>query len=260
VIIGVAGCFGSEMPGFHSAGFTVNGRLLLDAGSVTSTLTWKQQLALTEVCVSHMHLDHVKELAFLIDNRAGVAPHPLVVTGAAPVIADLKRHLFNDNIWPDFTRIPSRKAPALTYRVIPEGSYSRVCGLSVKPVPVNHPVYATGFILREPGASVLYSGDTGPTEAIWKAARRLPDLKAVIVECSFPNALEQVALSSGHLTPALLARELERLGRPGVPVYLYHMKPLHLAEIARELAELNRPVDMLRQGRTYTFSAREVRT
>jgi len=260
VIVEVAGCFGSEMPGFHSAGFTVNRRLLIDAGSATSTLTWKQQLDLTEVCVSHIHLDHVKELAFLVDNRAGVATNPLVVTGTKQVIADLRRDLFNDRIWPDFTRIPTRKAPALAYRVIPEGAYSRVCGLSVKPVQVNHPVSATGFILREPGTSILYSGDTGPTEAIWKAARRLPDLTAVIVECSFPNAMEKVALASGHLTPALLELELDRLGRPGVPVYLFHMKPLHLADIARELAQLSRPVDMLRQGRTYTFSAREVRS
>jgi len=260
VIVEVTGCFGSEMPGFHSAGFIVNGRLLLDAGSATSTLTWQQQLELTEVCISHTHLDHVKELAFLVDNRAGVATRPLVVTGTEQVIADLRHGLFNDRIWPDFTRIPTRAAPALVYRVIPEGSYSRVCGLSVKPVRVNHPVFATGFILREPGTSIIYSGDTGPTEAIWKAARRLPDLQAVIVECSFPNALEEVALASGHLTPALLERELERLGRPEVPVYLYHMKPLHLADIARELAEMSRPVDMLCQGRRYTFSAREVRT
>lgn len=254
MIVRVAGCYGSEMPGFHSAGFLVNGGLLLEAGTATSTLTWEEQTAVTDVCVSHIHLDHVKELAFLLDNRAGRARQPLVVSGIAEVVAGLRRHLFNDRLWPDFTRIPSRREPALAYRVIPEGRYSRVGGLSVKPVRVNHPVPATGFILREPGTSVLYTGDTGPTSAIWKAARRLRDLKAVIVECSFPCGLEDLALASGHLTPALLERELDLGGRPEVPVYLYHMKPLHLPAIAAELAGMRRRVEMLQQGRTYTFS------
>jgi len=254
VIFKVCGCFGSELPGYHSTGLLVNQRLLLEAGTVTSVLTWEEQLGITEVCVSHPHLDHVKELAFLIDNRIGRTVRPLVVTGVAAAIDGLRRHLFNDRIWPDFTRLPSRREPALAYRVIPEGRFSRVAGLSLKPIAVNHPGTATGFILREPGTSILYTGDTGPTTAIWKAARSLRDLKAVIVECSFPSIMKSLAISSGHLTPALLERELELLARPEIPIYLYHMKPLHIAAIAEELEGLSRRVKMLHQGRTYTFS------
>lgn len=253
MIITVCGCFGSELPECRSTGFLVNGRLLLDAGTVTSVLSWEEQLEVSEVCVSHIHLDHVKELAFLIDNRAGLTARPLVVSGIAEVIDQLRRYLFNDRIWPDFTRIPSRREPVLAYRVIPESRFSRIAGLSVKPVRVNHPVAATGYILREPGTSILYTGDTGPGAAIWKSARALRDLKAVIVECSFPNDLERVAVASGHLTPALLERELALFGRPDIPVYLFHMKPLHLAAIAEEISDLSPRVEMLHQGRTYAF-------
>jgi cAMP phosphodiesterase len=254
VIFRVFGCFGSELPGYHSAGFLVNGSLLLEAGTVTSVLALEEQLALSEVCVSHLHLDHIKELAFLVDNRVGRTPRPLVVTGVAEVVDGLRRHLFNDRIWPDFTRIPSRRQPALAYRVIPGGRFSRFAGLAVKPVLVSHPTPAAGLVLREPGTSVLYTGDTGPTAAIWKTARALRDLKAVIVECSFPNGMEGIALDSGHLTPALLDRELALLDRPETPVFVYHMKPLYLEAIAEELAGLSRRVEMLCQGRTYTFS------
>ena len=253
MIFKVLGCFGSELPGYRCPGFLVNGRLLLEAGTATSVLTWHEQLEISDVCVTHVHLDHVKDLAFLVDNRLGHAPRPLVVAGTAEVIDSLRRDLFNGRIWPDFSRIPSRRRPSVVYRVIPEGRYARVAGLSIKPVRVHHPVAATAYILREPGASILYTGDTGPTAAVWRAARALRDLTAVIAECSFPSAMESLAAASGHLTPSLLARELEQLGRPEVPVYIYHMKPPHVEAIAEELAGLGGRLEMLHQGRTYTL-------
>ena len=257
MILRVLGCFGSELPGYRCPGFIVNGRLLLEAGTATSALGWQEQLEISDVCVSHVHLDHVKELAFLADNRLGRAPRPLVITGTAEVVRCLQRDLFNDRIWPDFSRIPSRRRPTVVYRVIPEGRYARVAGLSIKPVRVEHPVPATAYILREAGAAVVYTGDTGPTAAVWKAARGLRDLAAVIAECSFPSEMESLAEASGHLTPSLLMRELERLGRPEVPVYIHHMKPLYVEAIARELSGLDHRIEMLHQGRTYSLVRKE---
>jgi cAMP phosphodiesterase len=255
VIIKAGGCYGSELPGYHSAGFLVNGRVLLEGGTVTSTFTMDEQLAITDVLVSHTHLDHIKELAFLADNRAGRSARPFVVTGVRPIVEGVRRGLFNDRLWPDFSRIPSRTKPTVAYRVIAPGRYARVGGLDVKPVAVEHAADATGYILREPGVSVVYTGDTGPTRAIWKAARALPDLKAVIVEASFPNGMEDVAIASGHLTPALLDEQLDLLGRPEVAVYVVHMKPLYLEQILAELrGAMRHQVQTVHQGRTYTIS------
>ena len=50
------------------------------------------------------------------------------------------------------------------------------------------------------------------------------NLKAVITEASFPNSEEALARISGHLTPSLLGKELEKLKRD-VPVYIYGPKP-----------------------------------
>ena len=58
------------------------------------------------------------------------------------------------------------------------------------------------------------------------------------METSFPNEMESLAEQSGHLTPKLLLKELELLDRPEVPVYLFHMKPLHLDKISREVEEI----------------------
>jgi ribonuclease BN (tRNA processing enzyme) len=254
MIFKVLGCYGGELPGFRCPGFLVNKNLLLEAGTATSALSLEEQLAISAVCVSHLHLDHVKELPFLVENRAVRAAAPLIVAATARIVAGLRRDLFNGRLWPDFSRIPTRRAPALVYRTLPEGRFSRVAGLSIRPVRVSHTVDATGYILREPGVSILFTGDTGPTTEVWRTARRLRDLRTVIVECSFPSGMEALAAASGHLTPKLLERELELLGRPRVPVRLCHMKPLHLAAIAGELAGLGRRTTLLKQGRTYTFS------
>jgi len=161
MIFKVLGCFGSELPGYRCPGFLVNGRLLLEAGTATSVLTWHEQLEVSDVCVTHVHLDHVKDLAFLVDNRLGHAPRPLVVAGTAEVIDSLRRDLFNGRIWPDFSRIPSRRRPSVVYRVIPEaatrGSPGSRSNRSGSPPGGRHCVHPA-----RARASILYTGDTAP--------------------------------------------------------------------------------------------------
>jgi cAMP phosphodiesterase len=254
VIIKVGGCFGSESLGFHSVGFLVNGSLLLEGGTVTSTFSLEEQKAIEDIIISHIHLDHTKELFFLVDNLAPLNARTITFSGVDSVVEGVRRHLFNEQLWPDFTRLPNESKPVLRFQIIPENVFTRIGGLEVKPVPVNHPVPATGYILKEPGCAVVYTGDTGSTRRIWEEARREEELKAVLVETSFPDEMEELAEKSGHLTPKLLLKELELLDRPEVPVYLFHMKPLHLDKITREVKEITKfNVQLLEQKRTYTF-------
>jgi hypothetical protein len=64
-------------------------------------------------------------------------------------------------------------------------------------------------------------------------------LKAAFIETSFPDELADVAVASRHLTPALLAREFHKIGRPDVPLYVYHLKPRWRDVIERQLAQLD---------------------
>ena len=93
-------------------------------------------------------------------------------------------------------------------------------------------------MIREGPSSILYSGDTCTTDAIWATARREPTLKAAFIETSFPDEMVDVALASRHLTPSMLAREIQKLARPNVPVYVYHLKPRLQAAIERQLRDL----------------------
>jgi hypothetical protein len=75
----------------------------------------------------------------------------------------------------------------------------------------------------------------------------------VITETSFPNELQELANVSGHLTPATLGPEIEKL-KKDVPVYLYGFKPKHLARIERQVKALKRKhLHVLVQGKTYKF-------
>jgi hypothetical protein len=76
------------------------------------------------------------------------------------------------------------------------------------------------------------------------------EVRATVVETAFPDRLEPLARASGHLTPALLERELEKM--PDGPVWVYHVKPAFYEETAQQLARLGSRVQIMRQDQTYT--------
>ncbi len=73
-------------------------------------------------------------------------------------------------------------------------------------------------------------------------------MKAIFVECSFPDGMTDIAEVSRHLTPTSLKREMAKFP-DGVPVHLYHMKPPTLEALAAEVAALGCPnVAILKDG------------
>ena len=237
----------------HFPSFLLNERLLVDAGAATARLSLGEQLGIETVLLTHIHLDHVKDLAFLADNIFGLRPVALQVCSIEAVLKQLREHLFNDVLWPDFTRIPSAEAPTLKFRALPEGQPTGLGAWRVTPVRLNHLVDCTAFFIEHDGRTLLHVGDTGPTQAVWERARAVPELRAVIVEATFPNRLQDLADISGHLTPASLEAELQKLDRP-IPLFVYHLKPQFAEEIAEELRALPdlSPV-VLEAGKTYWF-------
>ncbi len=251
--IRVLGAHGGSSPLHRQTSFLVNGTVCLDAGSLTDALSLEEQARVRAVLVTHAHMDHVASLPFLVENVFGRNGSPLEIVAPEEVLAALRAHLFNDALWPDFSRLPNDAVPAVSFRAIPTGSPCRVAGLVATAVPVAHVVPTCGYILEDDGACVVFSGDTGPTEALWQAARARSDVKGFFVECSFPNTLQHLADVSRHLTPATLSREIQKLPS-GVPIYLYHMKPPTLERLRAEVAALgNGRVSLLADGDELTF-------
>ena len=252
--IKVLGAFGSEGLGQRPSAFLVNDRTLVDAGSVTGALTVDEQVEIEHALLSHSHLDHVVGLAFLTDTLASArAPRAVTAMSVEPVIEALRSHAFNNVLWPDFSTIPSPETPVLRFRALAEETEQRVGELWVTPVPVDHTVATVGFIIHDGEVGFIYSGDTGPTARLWRSARGLRGLKALIIECAFPSRLDGLATASGHLTPALMQRELDKI-TPDLPIWVFHIKPQFYQETAEELARIDPSrIQILEQGKTYTL-------
>jgi 3',5'-cyclic-nucleotide phosphodiesterase len=240
----VVGCHGGETPKHRTSGFVLrSGRrtIAIDAGGLTSGLTLKEQSALDAVLVSHGHMDHLKDLATLADNRCQNNAPPLVIAGVKQTIAILKKHFFNNLLWPDFSKIPSAEQPTIVYQELAPEKVTQIAGFEVRAIMVSHTIDSCAFLVRRPGGggSIAYSGDTGPTDRLWEVLNEAKDLRAMLMEVSFPNEQQKLATVSGHHTPATLGPEMLKLARhKEVPMLLYHIKPTFQRTVERQLAKI----------------------
>src|SRR5262249_27556761 len=144
----VIGCHGGETPKHRTSSFVLDGTLAIDAGALTSGLDLRAQCRLEACLVSHAHLDHIRDLATLSDNRCQNQCPPLVVAANRATIDALRAHFFNDLLWPDFSRIPSPENPTIRFVELPPEEPVEIAGRRVRAVPVTHTIDASGFIIE----------------------------------------------------------------------------------------------------------------
>ena len=258
----VLGCYGSEFVStdaagrkilYNTSGFLVNESLVIDAGTVSASLSLDELRKLRHVLLSHIHFDHIKGLPFLAEMVIGQIPQPIKIHSLDEILSDLHNHLLNGKVWPDFTKLPNASQPTFQLSELEVEMNRSIGDLEVIPVRVNHIVPTIGFIIQDSTGAVLYSGDTHETKRIWEVASKITRLKAAIIETSFPNDFRELAVMSGHLTPELLAKEFAKLGRPDIPLYIFHMKPQYVEHLRKEIMDLKIPnVQLLEDGKTFT--------
>ena len=243
----ILGSAGAELPGFRPPAYMIDDALLLDAGTIGAALGEDEQAAIRDILVTHSHLDHIRAIPPLADNRVMRTPvEPVTVAGSRETLSSLRDHLLNGVLWPDFSRLPSAASPVLRYREITPGVEERFGPYTVTAWPVHHSVPAVGYVVRDARTALLYTGDTGPTDRIWEAA---DGVAAMIVEVSFPNAMDGIARTTRHLTPRMLAGELAKIGTLPPKILVTHPKPQYFGRIAAELGELAIPgLALLRDG------------
>jgi ribonuclease BN (tRNA processing enzyme) len=237
-------------PQFLSS-YLVGEAIAIDAGSVGLQADLELQRRVRHVFLTHAHLDHVASLPLLVENTYAPGPDCLEVLASADTLAQVRGDLFNDRTWPDFFRLSTRDDAFVTStRLEPLVTIERA-GCRITPIPVSHSCETLAMVVDDGSSCVAFAADTGPTELLWRELARRPTLRGVFLECSFPNALQDLATRTGHLCPATFAGQLAQLPAD-VPVFAVHGKAAHAQAIGRELAALGTTrVELVRPGLAY---------
>ncbi len=251
-LLGCNGGIGGELR--QSTCYLLGERLLVDAGTGLGTLPLNEMQHIDHVVLTHAHLDHIACLPLLVDSVAAQRTQPLQVWALPEVIAVLASHIFNDKVWPDFTQIPTPEQPFMRLNVLPE--VLEVEGMRISALPANHGIPACGLRVETEAISIAFSGDTADCPAFWQAVHEDQRLTAVIVECSYPASMSDMALLSMHLDTSVLLPRLRALPTRVTPVVI-HRKPGMEDAIAKELVAglPERNVRLPSPGDMLTFTA-----
>lgn len=235
----VIGCHGGETPKHRTSSFVLDDTLAIDAGALTSGMEVDAQGRLRACIVSHAHLDHVRDLSTLADNRCQMQSPPLIVAATRLTIEILKQHFFNNMLWPDFSQIPTAGGNTIEYLELEAERPTQIAGKTVRAVMVTHTIDTAAFVIEGSDGAIAYSGDTGPTDRMWEVLNEVPDLRALLMEVSFPDRMQKLAQVSGHHTPKTLAEDMLKYRAPrDLPTLLHHIKPVFQSEVERECASL----------------------
>jgi 3',5'-cyclic-nucleotide phosphodiesterase len=258
----------SNLSAYLVAGKGSNNFICLDAGTINAGL---QKIAKTHLlgketaeeiqkkyikayCISHGHLDH---LSGLIMNAPNDNSKPIYALPS--VIEVLKNNYFTWKSWANFANEGDK--PILnkyTYQAITPQKEIEVpgTGLFITPFSLSHvaPYESTAFLVRNNQDYLLYLGDTGADtvektrqlEELWIKMAPLvisKQLTSIFIEVSFDNSVPNKSLF-GHLTPALLMQELDKLNVRSdgklinTNIYITHIKPcVNCEETIRQQVE-----------------------
>ncbi len=238
--IRVLGASGGAAPGRPPTCFLVDGRLAVDAGALAERLPIEEQHRVRDVLLTHSHLDHVRDLPFILINtfRDG---DPLRLWSTRVTLDAVRTHLLNKQIWYEAFTLPSEEAPSITGNELEVGVEATVAGHRVLGFALPHTVPSTGWLVGDGTDAVYFAGDTSDDDClrpVVKAAGKR--LRGAFLEASFPDERADFAILTGHLTPAGVGRAARALP-PDVPVFVTHMKPGSEETIERQLADLGDP-------------------
>lgn len=245
---------GSAAPRQHLSCFVIDDCLAVDAGSLAmSTNAWQKE-NIRDVLLTHAHLDHVAGLPFFIDDLFAGLDAPVRVHATKEVIEILERHIFNWEIYPRFSELKNDNGAVLQYCPFRVGTEIPVKHLSVKAVDVNHQVQTVGFLISDGKSKIAITGDTAEMKDFWKAVNAEKTLAAFLIECAFPDELENLAKISHHLTPSILRRELEKFKHQNCPIYIINMKPMYREQIVKQIEDLKiENLKILQAGKVYEW-------
>ncbi len=217
-------CFGTTgyhpSPTRHTACYYLPDQaLVLDAGTglfrLIGQMLERPQPTL-DILLSHVHLDHIVGLTFLLDALAVTQLREVRVFGEKEKLAAIREHLYSPLIFP--------VKPAFEFIPLESDAGQLTLGASqIQYFPLEHPGGSTGYIIESEGKRLAYITDTiaSPTAEYLNELQRI-DL--LMHECYFGDDYQELAIKTGHSWLTAVA-ELVRSRRPKRTA-LIHINPL----------------------------------
>ena len=237
--IKVLGAYGTRLKGFGTSAFYINDKNILDAGNLLNTLG-EESAKIENIWLTHSHLDHISDIAYILDNYFSDRVKTLNIIGLPQTIESLKENFFNNYIWPDFSKIAMSDSNEMSmkYTELKLGMEYRIGENEyIEAFKTDHTVPSCGYIVKKDSSSILITADTYSLDNVIKILNSRVDISAMVLECSFPSDMQELAKESKHLTPKLLFKMLEDLKRDDLELYINHIKPLFLTKILSDIKD-----------------------
>jgi ribonuclease BN (tRNA processing enzyme) len=250
----VLGCSGGVGSGLRTTTLLLNEHILFDAGTGVGDLSLDHMANVQHIFLTHSHLDHISHIPFLVDSVFERIQAPIVIHGLAVTLEALRRHIFNNVIWPDFTRLPSAENPVLKYQEMQPGEVAELENCQIEMIPVNHLVPGVGYRVACEDRSFAFSGDTCTNDTFWEALNKHDSLDMLIVESAFLNKDLLLSQQAGHYCAELLAADLKKL-KHQPDIYITHNKPGEENAIFEECKKAinGRTIHRLSSGDAFTL-------
>ena len=236
-----ASCYLLEQEHTSESGETRTWRILLDLGNgaLGQLHRYADPLAVDAVFLSHLHADHCLDLCGYYVMRkyhpAGAQPR-IPVWGPAGTATRMARAY----------DLPEDPGMTEEFDFREHGGTVQVGPFTVEAREVVHPVPAYALRIGAGGRTLVYSGDTGPCDALDELAAGA-DL--LLAEASFLASADNPP--DLHLTGEECGRTAAKaeVGR----LVLTHVPPWHDASVVEQeaRAEWDGPLDLARAGATY---------
>jgi HD-GYP domain-containing protein (c-di-GMP phosphodiesterase class II)/ribonuclease BN (tRNA processing enzyme) len=233
--IKVLGSYGNRDKEKHTTCFQIGESILIDAGNIINGVNKLEKIK--HIFLTHSHIDHIIDIPFLIDNIFTNIKEPINIYGNKNTINYLKSYIFNNKIWPKFQNINliNSNKKTINFIELKENKPVIIDNIEIIPFLVEHTVDTFGYLINK---KFLISGDTALSDKLIKTINRYRP-PYLILECSFPNNLKNIANISKHMTPQDVSELIKSLSYKPQQIFIYHLKSQFKKEIKKELKSLN---------------------
>lgn len=232
----ILGAFGSKTKNSQLSSYLLDEKTVIDAGNLIQSLG-RDFLKLENILITHAHFDHIVDLPTAIDTFYSKLEKSINIFATQEVIDILKENIFNNKVWPDFSKIPlmNSSEKTIVFHALEYFKEYAIGNFKIKPYPNFHTFGSCGYVIND---AMVFTSDTFLCYHTWDFLNNNKNLKQLVIEVSFPSAYNRLAVLSKHLTPQLLEDELKSLKRNDVKIYINHMKYEYLDAIINELKDI----------------------